>query len=349
MANPSALRAHAPKTGGDDRQDCDLRLWAGRTRDRGAASRGRPRADRRAAACAAGPAEGSGVRALRRARRRSRRQGRAREPSRSWSRSALPISASSGARPGRRRSPISSPPARRPAREWCSSTISTCTGRRPRRLSRPCRLPILAGSRPRARRRPASGWRPPPRARRASPPCARPTSTGPASAIRISAIRRSASSRRGKPAVFIGSPDVLHDYAYVPDIARAATTLLAAPDSRLRPGLARSLRAHPHDPRHSQDRRRDARREASHQRHAGLDAGHERDVLAVPAELIEMRFQWDRPYHVDARQIRERVLVGRDAVRDRRPRDGAGVPRRVQEEAVKEACGFARASTFSTP
>ena len=36
---------------------------------------------------------------------------------------------------------------------------------------------------------------------------------------------------KGKPAVFVGSPDVLHDYAYVPDIARAATTLLAAPDS----------------------------------------------------------------------------------------------------------------------
>jgi nucleoside-diphosphate-sugar epimerase len=36
---------------------------------------------------------------------------------------------------------------------------------------------------------------------------------------------------QGKPAVFIGSPDVLHDCAYVPDVARAATTLLAAPDS----------------------------------------------------------------------------------------------------------------------
>jgi len=40
---------------------------------------------------------------------------------------------------------------------------------------------------------------------------------------------------RGKPAVFVGSPDVLHDYAYVPDIARAATTLLAAPDSAFGP------------------------------------------------------------------------------------------------------------------
>ena len=47
---------------------------------------------------------------------------------------------------------------------------------------------------------------------------------------------------QGKPAVFIGSPDVVHDYAYVPDIARAATTLLDAPDG-LRPSLARSLRA----------------------------------------------------------------------------------------------------------
>jgi nucleoside-diphosphate-sugar epimerase len=36
--------------------------------------------------------------------------------------------------------------------------------------------------------------------------------------------------------VFIGSPDVLHDYAYVPDIARAATALLAAPDAAF--GLA---------------------------------------------------------------------------------------------------------------
>jgi nucleoside-diphosphate-sugar epimerase len=36
---------------------------------------------------------------------------------------------------------------------------------------------------------------------------------------------------QGKPAVFGGSPGVLHDYAYVPDIARAVVTLLAAPDS----------------------------------------------------------------------------------------------------------------------
>src|SRR5271157_3295427 len=36
---------------------------------------------------------------------------------------------------------------------------------------------------------------------------------------------------KGKAASFIGSPDIPHDYAYVPDIARAVTTLLDAPDS----------------------------------------------------------------------------------------------------------------------
>ncbi len=36
---------------------------------------------------------------------------------------------------------------------------------------------------------------------------------------------------RGKAAAFIGSPDMPHDYAYLPDVARAATTLLGAPDS----------------------------------------------------------------------------------------------------------------------
>ena len=44
---------------------------------------------------------------------------------------------------------------------------------------------------------------------------------------------------QGKPAVFVGSPDVLHDYAYVPDIARATTTLLDAPDSAF--GQARHM------------------------------------------------------------------------------------------------------------
>ncbi len=36
---------------------------------------------------------------------------------------------------------------------------------------------------------------------------------------------------KGKAATFVGSPDIPHDYAYVPDIGRAVATLLAAPDS----------------------------------------------------------------------------------------------------------------------
>jgi 2-polyprenyl-6-methoxyphenol hydroxylase-like FAD-dependent oxidoreductase len=51
----------------------------------------------------------------------------------------MPYEGSFGVRPGRRRSAISSPPAGRPGRAWSSSTISTCTGRKPTGSSRPCR------------------------------------------------------------------------------------------------------------------------------------------------------------------------------------------------------------------
>ena len=105
---------------------------------------------------------------------------------------------------------------------------------------------------------------------------------------------------RGKPAVFVGSPDVLHDYAYVPDIARAATTLLAAPDSAF--GQAW------HVPRAPTRTTRDILRIAAEV------LGVKLRISAMPAwmlgasamfspflgELTEMRFQWDRPYRVDA-------------------------------------------------
>ena len=105
---------------------------------------------------------------------------------------------------------------------------------------------------------------------------------------------------RGKPAVFVGSPDVLHDYAYVPDIARAATTLLAAPDSAF--GQAWHV---PHAPTRTT---RDILRIAAEA------LGVKLRISAMPAwmlgasamfspflgELTEMRFQWDRPYRVDA-------------------------------------------------
>jgi nucleoside-diphosphate-sugar epimerase len=105
---------------------------------------------------------------------------------------------------------------------------------------------------------------------------------------------------RGKPAVFIGSPDVLHDYAYVPDIARAATTLLAAPDAAF--GQAWHVPCAP------------TRTTRDILKIAADALGVRLRISAMPAwimgtsamfspflrELIEMRFQWDRPYHIDA-------------------------------------------------
>jgi len=105
---------------------------------------------------------------------------------------------------------------------------------------------------------------------------------------------------KGKPAVFVGSPDVLHDYAYVPDIARAATTLLAAPDSAF--GQAWHVPCAP------------TRTTRDILAIAAETLGVKLRISAMPAwmlgpsamfspvlrELIEMRFQWDRPYHVDA-------------------------------------------------
>jgi nucleoside-diphosphate-sugar epimerase len=105
---------------------------------------------------------------------------------------------------------------------------------------------------------------------------------------------------QGTPAVFVGSPDVLHDYAYVPDIARAVATLLTAPDSAF--GQAWHMPCAP--TRTTRDILQTA-----------ADAlGVRLRISAMPAwmlgpsavfspflrELKEMRFQWDRPYQVDA-------------------------------------------------
>jgi nucleoside-diphosphate-sugar epimerase len=138
---------------------------------------------------------------------------------------------------------------------------------------------------------------------------------------------------RAKPAVFIGSPDVLHDYAYTPDVARAATTLLAAPDSAF--GQAWHV---PCAPTHTT---RDILKIAAD------TLGVKLRISAMPAwmlgasgtfspflrELIEMRFQWDRPYRVDSSRfanafwsdatpfetgVRETALAFRAALKQKR-------------------------------
>jgi nucleoside-diphosphate-sugar epimerase len=109
---------------------------------------------------------------------------------------------------------------------------------------------------------------------------------------------------QGKPAIFVGSPGVLHDYAYVPDIARAVTTLLAAPESAF--GQAWHMPCAP------TQTTRDILQIAADTLDVKLR------ISAMPAwmlgpsamfspflrELKEMRFQWDRPYQVDASRFK---------------------------------------------
>ena len=139
----------------------------------------------------------------------------------------------------------------------------------------------------------------------------------------------------GKPAVFIGSSDVLHDYALRAGYRARSDHALGRAGFRLRSGLARPLRTHAHHARHSQNRRRGAGREASHQRHPGLDAGRERDVLAALARTAGDALPVGPALPCRFEPLRRRLLVGRNAVRERHSRDGARVPRRV--ETLKRA------------
>ena len=111
---------------------------------------------------------------------------------------------------------------------------------------------------------------------------------------------------KGKAAMFVFNPDVLHDYAYVPDIGRAMVSLLDADDTDFdqvwhmpcAPTLStRQILA-------------------LGAKHAGVGLR----LTAVPSwllpmiapfvsfirELYEMRFQWNRPYRVDASKWRAR-------------------------------------------
>ena len=105
---------------------------------------------------------------------------------------------------------------------------------------------------------------------------------------------------KGKAALFIGSPDIPHDYAYVPDIGRAVTTLLAAPDSAY--GQAWHLPCAP------TRTTREILQLAANALGVRLRLNLLPAVLlgplglAVPfmREVKEMRFTFDRPYRVDA-------------------------------------------------
>ena len=132
---------------------------------------------------------------------------------------------------------------------------------------------------------------------------------------------------RGRRALVIGSPDTPHDFAYVPDCARAVISLLDAPDDAY--GQAWHVPSAPtRTPRQIIALAAAALGVAP--RVIGLPPALLRPLgLFVPVfgELAEMRFQWDRPYRVELQPLRGALLVGRDAVRNRRAGDRAVVSR----------------------
>ena len=105
---------------------------------------------------------------------------------------------------------------------------------------------------------------------------------------------------KGKRALCVGSPDLPHDFAYVPDIGRAVVTLLDAPDS----AYGQAWHA-PSAPTETRRRLIDL---------AAAALGRPATIVSMPIwalgvgglfsadlkEIWEMRFQWDRPYRVDA-------------------------------------------------
>jgi nucleoside-diphosphate-sugar epimerase len=111
---------------------------------------------------------------------------------------------------------------------------------------------------------------------------------------------------QGRSAMLLMSPDIPHAFAYVPDIGRAAVTLLDAPDDAFNQ-VWHVPCAPTRTPRQVLE--------------LGADAlGQPLKVMAMPAlglrvlgvfspflrECVEMRFTWNRPYHVDATKFARR-------------------------------------------
>ncbi len=111
---------------------------------------------------------------------------------------------------------------------------------------------------------------------------------------------------KGKTANVIGSPDTPHDFAYVPDFARAVVTLLDAPDDAF--GQAWHAPCAPtRTPR--EILALGAAALGVKPRVSGLPIwalGPLGLFVPVLREMREMRFQWDRPYRVDASRFARR-------------------------------------------
>lgn len=129
---------------------------------------------------------------------------------------------------------------------------------------------------------------------------------GPGVAVSALGERAFGALAKGKAASLIGSADLPHDFAYVPDFGRAVVSLLDAPDDAY--GQAWHVPCAPtRTPREILKIGADA-----------LGVANKVSVLPywslgliglfVPQvkELPEMRFQWDRPYRVDSSRFAKR-------------------------------------------
>jgi nucleoside-diphosphate-sugar epimerase len=105
---------------------------------------------------------------------------------------------------------------------------------------------------------------------------------------------------RGKPALFVFSPDQPHDYAYVPDIGRAMVSLLDAGDDAF--GRAWHMPCAPTCTSRQILAMGAATLGVPLRLRTIPPAVRDALALVMPQlrELGEMRFQWDRPYQVDA-------------------------------------------------
>ena len=125
-----------------------------------------------------------------------------------------------------------------------------------------------------------------------------------AGASRRDRLRRARATAR--PRQVIGSPDTPHDFAYVPDCARAVVTLLDAPDDAF--GQAWHVPCAPtRTPREILALGAAALGVKPRVSRLPLWAlGPLGLFVPVLREMREMRFQWDRPYRVDFSRFAQR-------------------------------------------
>jgi len=111
---------------------------------------------------------------------------------------------------------------------------------------------------------------------------------------------------KGKPALLLVPPDTLHDFVYVPDIARAAVTLLDAPDNAF--GQVWNMPCAP------------TRTPRELLAMGAATLGRRLQIWAVPLwlmrplglvyrmahEVVDVGYTWDRPYLVDASKFTRR-------------------------------------------